>query len=215
LLAEGRLPLTETNQEKPVEIPGLKVPLPTAELPSDLHPGAMLPNAYETFLRTSRRAGEAPIVLVNTFRELEDDVFAALDELHESSATPKPKAIPVGPLLPSAAFSTHGDATTEAGTTEELDESIMRFLDSQPRTSVLYVAFGTVGILHGEKHIVEIALGLESSEQPFLWTQGPSMTHPDAPSLTQRLPPGLLIAPSPQVLTSNAPQTATSCQNVR
>ncbi|KAG0601055.1 hypothetical protein M758_11G080500 [Ceratodon purpureus] len=192
LLSEGRLPLTETNQEKPVEIPGFQVPLPTSELPSDLHPNAMLPNAYETFLRISRRAAEAPIVLVNTFRELEDNVFDALDGLHQNSATPKPKVIPVGPLLPSAAFSTHGDATTVNGTSEELDESIMRFLDSQPRKSVLFITFGTAGILQGEQHIQEIALGLEASGQPFLWTQGPSLMDPNKPTLSQLVPPGFL-----------------------
>lgn len=187
LLADGRLPLTSTNQDRPVKIPGLKVPLPTSELPSDLHPGAYIPNAYENFLRTSRGVGEAPIVLLNTFRELEEEPFAALDELHESAPTRMPKAIPIGPLLPLGTFSKEGDASSGS---EELDGSIMRFLDSQGRRSVLYVAFGTVGILNGEKQIEEMAMGLEGSGCAFLWTQGPSVVNPNKAPLDELVPPG-------------------------
>lgn len=55
LIAEGRLPLTANNQEKPMHIPGLKIPLRTSELPDDLHPGALVSGADKIFLRTSWR----------------------------------------------------------------------------------------------------------------------------------------------------------------
>nr|PNR44165.1 hypothetical protein PHYPA_016549 [Physcomitrium patens] len=85
LLADSILPLTTTSQDVFVQIPGLKVRLRASELPTDLDPNALIPkllkiDSYGNFLYMSRRAAEAPIVLDNTFRELEADVLAALDE---------------------------------------------------------------------------------------------------------------------------------------
>ena len=59
-----------------------------SDLPQDLRGSAVIPFSYELFLRTSRRAAEAPVVLINTFRELEADVLDALDDLHSRAAPP-------------------------------------------------------------------------------------------------------------------------------
>lgn len=82
-LIAARLPLTASNQEKPVHVPGLKALLPTSELPADLHPGALIPHADKIFLRTSWRVKQAPIVLINTFHDLEEDVFEAMDTIRQ------------------------------------------------------------------------------------------------------------------------------------
>ena len=87
LIAEGSLPLTEENRTKPIEIPGMGFPVHPADLPGELNdPEAFKWGSYEFFLRLARRAREAPIVFVNTFRELEENVLAALDELHSRAA---------------------------------------------------------------------------------------------------------------------------------
>jgi len=86
LLVEGRLPLTEENQTKPISIPGFKFPLRTSDLVSELKDEKFIKmGAYDCFLRMSRRVLEAPIVLVNTFRELEEDCFVAFDDLHSQA----------------------------------------------------------------------------------------------------------------------------------
>jgi len=82
LVAEGRLPLTEANRIEPILIPGFKFPLHPSDLVMELKDEDYIKRgAYDHFLQMSRRACEAPIVLVNTFCELEEDCFVALDEL--------------------------------------------------------------------------------------------------------------------------------------
>jgi hydroquinone glucosyltransferase len=210
LLADGILPLTTTSQDVFVQIPGLKVRLRTSELPTDLDPNALIPkllklDSYGNFLYMSRRAAEAPIVLVNTFRELEADVLAALDETGQA-----PKVIPVGPLLSPLVFSSQEGATVdEDGSLEELDDSIVQFLDRQPCRSVMYVAFGTFGVTVHENCIEDIALGLEASGQPFLWSAGDLISRrQDQSTITPCLPPGFLERTKDRgmVVTTWAPQ---------
>lgn len=82
LVAKGRLPLTEENRIEPIVIPGFKFPLSPCDLVSELKDERFIKmGAYDCFLRMSRRALEAPIVLVNTFHELEEDCFVAFDNL--------------------------------------------------------------------------------------------------------------------------------------
>lgn len=188
LLAANQIPITDENRERPVEIPGLKVPLHTSELPADLHPAPMVPWAYDLFMRTSRLAIVTPIILINTFRELEEDVLATLDALHADNPTKVPKVIPVGPLVPIAPFS---KLVKEVGS-PKTEESVVSFLDKHPRRSVVYIAFGTAGMLCKPRVLEELAHGLEASGQPFVWAEGPRPTHPNATTLAKCLPPGFL-----------------------
>jgi len=82
LVAEGRLPLTKENQIEPIPILGFKFPLHPSDLVSELKVEEDIKmGSYDHFLRMSRRAREAPIVLVNTFRELEEECFVTFEDL--------------------------------------------------------------------------------------------------------------------------------------
>ncbi|XP_057870173.1 (R)-mandelonitrile beta-glucosyltransferase-like [Cryptomeria japonica] len=48
------------------------------------------------------------------------------------------------------------------------DERCLGWLDAQQVGSVIYVSFGSTS-LKSNQQLEEIALGLESSQQPFLW----------------------------------------------
>ncbi|KAL7167675.1 hypothetical protein ACSBR2_038187 [Camellia fascicularis] len=62
---------------------------------------------------------------------------------------------PIGPLLQT------GSAT--------YDRTLcLIWLDKQPRGSVLFVSFGSSGTISQEQ-LTELALGLEMSEQKFIW----------------------------------------------
>jgi len=88
LVAEGRLPITEENRTEPIPIPGFKFPLHPSDLMLEFKDEDYVQrSAYNLFLRMSRRACEAPIVLVNTFRELEEDCFVAFDDLFLQATT--------------------------------------------------------------------------------------------------------------------------------
>lgn len=97
-----------------------------------------------------------------------------------------PKVIPVGPLVPIAPFS---KLVKEVGS-PKTEESVVSFLDKHPRRSVVYIAFGTAGMLCKPRVLEELAHGLEASGQPFVWAEGPRPTHPNATTLAKCLPPG-------------------------
>ncbi|KAF8380091.1 hypothetical protein HHK36_027561 [Tetracentron sinense] len=108
--------------------------------------------AYRWLLHHGKRYSLAEGIMVNSFMELEAGAIKALME--EESG--KPPVYPIGPLI-------------QTGSTSGADGSgCLRWLDSQPRGSVLFVSFGSGGTLSHEQ-LNELASGLEMSEQRFLW----------------------------------------------
>lgn len=99
-----------------------------------------------------------------------------------------PKVIPVGPLVPIAPFSKPGK---EEGGSPKTKESVVSFLDKHPRRSVVYIAFGSAGMMCKPRVLEELAYGLEASGQPFVWAEGPRPTHPNTTTLAKCLPPGV------------------------
>jgi len=77
---------------------------------------------------------------------------------------------------------------------EETDPCIL-WLNTQKPSSVLYVCFGS-HTTHRAPQILELALGLEASGQPFLWilqppdSQSISEFSGESTSVTEYLPPG-------------------------
>lgn len=93
-------------------------------------------------------------VLVNTFEELELDALASVDDVD---------LIAVGPALRSEMGS---GASTDLIKPDE--KRYIKWLDSKPEKSVVYVSFGSLFVLKKE-HVVEIRKGLEGSGRPYLW----------------------------------------------
>lgn len=77
--------MTDGNQTDLIEFPGMK--LHPSELPTDLHGDELVSFSYDLYMRMAQKAAEAPMVLVNTFRELEEHVFVALDQLYSRAST--------------------------------------------------------------------------------------------------------------------------------
>lgn len=105
------------------------------------------------------------------------------------------RLLDIGPLL----LASHTSDTTTANTrnqhpVSETDPCIL-WLNTQKPSSVLYVCFGT-HTTHLAPQLLELALGLEGSGQPFLWVlrppnSGPLREFSEAPtSVTEYLPPG-------------------------
>lgn len=110
-------------------------------------------DAYKWTLHHVKRYGLAEGILVNSFNELEEGAFKFLQK-HEPG---KPLFYPVGPLVKTGAGDETGDGC-----------ECVKWLDEQPRGSVLFVSFGSGGTL-SYNQIIELANGLEMSEQRFLW----------------------------------------------
>ncbi|KAH7849570.1 hypothetical protein Vadar_019770 [Vaccinium darrowii] len=107
-------------------------------------------DAYQRLLHVVRRYTSAEGIIVNTFKELEGGAIKALQEEEPGY----PPVYPIGPLVQMSGA--------------EDGSECLRWLDDQPRGSVLFVCFGSAAT-HSFDQLTELALGLEMSEHRFLW----------------------------------------------
>eukprot|EP01018_Ginkgo_biloba_P020192 Gb_07987 [translate_table: standard] len=118
----------------------------------------------ESFLQfISRQEPLGPLAkgeIFNTFPALEAKY---INDLREIKGTVKP-IWTVGPLLPQVPLY----ESSETLKTASADFDCLRWLDGQAPASVLYVSFGSLSSLCTPQ-IRQLALGLEASQQPFLW----------------------------------------------
>ncbi|KAJ0112490.1 hypothetical protein Patl1_00576 [Pistacia atlantica] len=137
------------DMSEPVKIPGCSVPVHARDLPQPFQDRTS--DAYKWILHHAKRLLSVEGILVNSFMDLGAEVFKAFQE------PGKPPVYPVGPLIRSSSSS---------GSTDESD--CLKWLNHQPTGSVLFVSFGSGGTLSHDQ-LNELALGLEMSEQRFLW----------------------------------------------
>ncbi|TVU06121.1 hypothetical protein EJB05_49314, partial [Eragrostis curvula] len=97
-------------------------------------------------------------VLVNTAEAFEPAGLAML----RRALGDKVPVFPIGPLVRRADDS----ATTDT------DDGVLRWLDTQPPSSVLYVSFGSQNTIRANQ-MMELAAALESAGRPFVWAVRP------------------------------------------
>lgn len=78
--------------------------------------------------------------------------------------------LPIGPLLPPAYFKPETPKTQRMDPEERVE--CLKWLDSQPKVSVLFISFGSVSSLRAAQ-ITALAKGLEESGQKFLYVCRP------------------------------------------
>ncbi|ESR34280.1 hypothetical protein CICLE_v10004909mg [Citrus x clementina] len=154
--------LIEEKVNDLIELPGLP-PLTGWDLPSFMDPRKSN-DAYSFILTCFKEQMEAiveetdPKILVNTFDALEAETLRAIDKFN---------MIAIGPLVASALWDGKelygGDLCKNSS-----KEYYMEWLSSKPKSSVIYVAFGTICVLE-KRQVEEIARGLLDSGHPFLW----------------------------------------------
>ena len=134
---------------EPVKLPGC-VPIHGRDLLDPIQDRTT--EFYKFFLRGAKWMRLVEGIIVNTFMELDGSVIKALEDEEVKSGT----IYAIGPII-------------QSGSTKQVEGSdCLRWLDSQPRDSVLFVCFGSVGTLSYDQ-MKELALGLELSKQKFLW----------------------------------------------
>jgi UDP:flavonoid glycosyltransferase YjiC (YdhE family) len=117
--------------------------------------------------RAFEQAHGADLVVCNTVEELEPSTIAALRADRPFYA--------VGPILP-AGFARSAVATSMWAESPECT----RWLEAQPRASVLYVSFGSYAHVTREE-LHEIARGVLASGARFLWVLRPDVVSVDDP----------------------------------
>ncbi|KAJ0986258.1 hypothetical protein J5N97_004614 [Dioscorea zingiberensis] len=134
-----------------VHIPGLP-PIPGSHMPDLMRDRD---DNLQTLVDAFSRLPEAKGILVNSFEFLESRTLKTIREGHCLPGRAVPPVYCVGPLI------------TGTGGGGERHECLT-WLDKQPKGSVVFLCFGSMGRFPAEQ-VKEIATGLERSEQRFLW----------------------------------------------
>lgn len=128
-------------------------PVPTKVLPTF----AFVKEGYDSFRNHGVRFKETKGILINTVEEFESHAVSSL-----VSDPELPPVFTVGFLLDL-------EGQTDKGNSKSEDEEIMKWLDQQPPSSVLFLCFGSAGIFEPPQ-LIEMAIGLEQSGVRFLWS---------------------------------------------
>lgn len=182
-----------------VDIPGVP-PIPSSDLPTPL---LKRNNVYEIFLDISTCLLNSAGIIVNTFDSLEPRAIKTIVDGLCAPDRSTPPIYCIGPFI----------AEDGAGGVPEC----LKWLDSQPSKSVVFLCFGSLG-LFSVQQLREIADGLERSGQRFLWVvrnPPPENQSLDSnqiidPDLNSLLPEGFLERTKERgyVVKSWAPQVA-------
>ncbi|XP_011081386.1 crocetin glucosyltransferase, chloroplastic-like [Sesamum indicum] len=149
-----------------IQLPGIPILLSKHDIPSFML--ATSSERYSYALTSFNEQLEVldvetkPKVLVNTFDSLEPDVLMSID---------KYELIGVGPLIPSAFLDGKDPLDTSfGGDLFQKSDDYIEWLESKPKSSVVYVSFGSLLSLP-KSQMEEIAKGLLDSGRPFLWVR--------------------------------------------
>ncbi|KAI3695701.1 hypothetical protein L1987_78700 [Smallanthus sonchifolius] len=140
------------NSDSELSVPSYVNPLPAKVLPEvvlDKEGGNKM------FLDLAKSFRETKGIIVNTFQELETH---GLHYLISNNNQEIPPVFAVGPILN---FENKKDDTK--------DDEIMSWLDEQPKSSVVFLCFGSMGSFN-EEQVKEIAVAIERSGHRFLWS---------------------------------------------
>ncbi|XP_030533105.1 UDP-glycosyltransferase 88B1-like [Rhodamnia argentea] len=139
--------------DDPIDVPGTP-PIPPSYVAKPLQD--RYDEAYKGFLDSSLKMQTSAGIIVNTFEKLEPRAIRAIVDGECVPGGPTPPLYCIGPLI-----SSKGD---DDGGSQEC----LTWLDSQPRGSVVFLCFGSLGVFSVEQ-LKEIAMGLERSGRRFLW----------------------------------------------
>ncbi|ESQ47690.1 hypothetical protein EUTSA_v10020628mg [Eutrema salsugineum] len=143
---------------KDSEVTELEVPSLTRPFPVKCFPSVMLNKEWLPILiKQVRRFRETKGILVNTFAELEPQAM----KFFSGGDNPLPTVYPVGPIL--------NLKINGSDSTYDEQSEILRWLDEQPRESVVFLCFGSMGGFR-EEQAKEIATALERSGHRFVWS---------------------------------------------
>ncbi|CAL1382359.1 unnamed protein product [Linum trigynum] len=163
--------LTNGYLDTVTEIPGMKN-MRLKDLPDFIRTTNPDEPVFHNLMEGAEMVAQASALLIHTFDALEPEVLAALNSMYEPN-----RVHFIGPmqlLLDQTEPTRHPnlDAISYSLWAEEID--CLRWLDSKPSNSVIYVNFGSI-ITITENHVVEFAMGLINSDVSFLWVIRPDL----------------------------------------
>ncbi|KAK2657276.1 hypothetical protein Ddye_010328 [Dipteronia dyeriana] len=149
-----------TNRKLPLKIPGCRPVRFDDTIEPFLYRNDPIFNWY---LSLGMDMTKTDGVLVNTWEDLESKSLEALRDTNMLGHIAKAPVYPIGPLVrPVGPPPVPGN------------DDVLYWLDKQPAESVIYVSFGSGGTL-SSKQMIELASGLELSQQRFIWVVRPPL----------------------------------------
>eukprot|EP01018_Ginkgo_biloba_P038599 Gb_30235 [translate_table: standard] len=200
LLEKGYIPIKVKEAKRPENLitclPGNIPPLWPTDLQSFFRIQDTSDTVFRVFLYESDMQNKADYVLGNVFEELEGpEAMAGL-----SKGFP---AMAIGPVFLPEFLAGKESGVPIATSLWKEDTECLKWLDTQAPASVLYVSFGSIVVM-SILQLQELALGLEASQQPFLWVlrpdiaQGKSAVLPEG-FVERTRDQGLLVEWAPQL----------------
>ncbi|XP_062155460.1 anthocyanidin 3-O-glucosyltransferase 5-like [Alnus glutinosa] len=141
------------DQKEPIRLPGC-MPVRPEDLVDPMMDRTKL--EYNFFLQVGSEMRKSDGVLVNTWEDLDASTLKAMREEESYGSAP---VYAVGPLIRAV-----GPPASRS--------HLLDWLDEQPVESVLYISFGSLGVLSAQQ-ITELAWGLKLSQQRFMWVLRP------------------------------------------
>lgn len=162
LLSEGHIPVNVVEAKNPENfitcLPGNIPPLKPTDLLSFYRSQDPSDILFKAFLHASQKQSKGDYILVNTLEELEGkDAVTALSLNGSPSQA-------IGPLF----LPNYLEGRPSGCSLWEEEEGCLTWLDMQRPGSVIYISFGSIAV-KSKQQLEQLALGLEGSEQPFLW----------------------------------------------
>uniref|UniRef100_A0A151UH41 Glycosyltransferase n=2 Tax=Cajanus cajan TaxID=3821 RepID=A0A151UH41_CAJCA len=143
--------------------PGLphRIEMKKSQLPVEFGPG---PDQKLNALREERRVAEAEAygIVVNSFEELEEEY------VKEYQRVTGRKVWCVGPVVLSNKDDLDKAQRGSKRNTKDGEVDCAKWLDSWPERSVIYACLGSLNRV-APKQLMEIGLGLEATNRPFIW----------------------------------------------
>ncbi|WOL17082.1 hypothetical protein Cni_G25871 [Canna indica] len=140
-----------------VHFPGFP-PLPASHLPRETM--RREDELYKALLNMCNCLPSADGILINSFEFLEAEAVRALRDGECVPGRRMPPVYCIGPLMADQSKAVEGEKNEKA--------ECVAWLDEQPRGSVVFLCFGSLGSF-SEQQLKAIATGLEKSGQRFLW----------------------------------------------
>ncbi|KAK3447104.1 hypothetical protein EUGRSUZ_A02706 [Eucalyptus grandis] len=159
-----------------LHVPGTP-PLPSSDIAKPVQDRN--DRAYELFLEGSKNMATSAGIIINTFEKLEPRAVRAIRDGECVPDGPTPPLYCIGPLI------TSGEGKKEGSSTGRSD--CLTWLDSQPKGSIVFLCFGSLGVFSVEQ-LKGIATGLERSGQRFLWVVRNPPRDADQKTATSAMP---------------------------
>jgi len=166
LVKNGHHPFLNNEHERLINyIPGVSA-LKVTDLPSYLQELDVSTVVHKLIYAAFQSAHGADWWVSNTVEEFESRTITEL-QLRKPFWS-------VGPLLPSAFLDDKSGKDETKGTSMWPESDCTGWLDSRPKSSVIYISFGSYAHV-SRPQIEEMAMGLLESKQPFIWVLRPDI----------------------------------------